>query len=192
MQQIICFGDSITAGWNGTQETRALTERLEQGLNCRVVNAGVPGETTRQARHRLQKLPIASSRMTIILFGSNDASFHKGIPVEEFQENLITFIERIHPNRCLLVTPPPVIEMKQEGKRKNTCINQYATSVRKIARSMNVALVDLNRQMSEHNNLSQLLLEDGLHLSSSGYDLFALLLINQVKQFEKKTKKDKM
>ncbi|EST13728.1 hypothetical protein P343_02450 [Sporolactobacillus laevolacticus DSM 442] len=189
MQKIVCFGDSITAGWNGVQETRALTDRLERGLNCRVVNAGIPGETTRQARSRIEELIDDRANWIIILFGSNDASYHKGIPADEFRGNLIAFIQSFHPYRVILVTPPPVIDEKQIGKRENKHIVQYAAIVRDLANAMSLPLIDLYKIMNGRKDLINLLLDDGLHFSHDGYDLFAQHIIERINCLEENKKK---
>ncbi|MFT8392359.1 MAG: GDSL-type esterase/lipase family protein [Sporolactobacillus sp.] len=186
MRQIICFGDSLTAGWDGRKETRKLTERLEKLLRCAVINAGVPGETTRQALQRFDSEVMQPNKDAVtILFGSNDASFHKGIPIREFEENLLTIGERLAPIPFLLITPPPVIERLQIGKRKNTIITEYASVVRQVATRLHAPFVDFHQIMAAQPDRSRLLQADGLHLSDSGYNLLAQLISDSVKNIIK-------
>jgi len=50
MAKIILFGDSITAGYSKGKVTDQLTRRIKASFPAAdVVNAGIPGETTREA-----------------------------------------------------------------------------------------------------------------------------------------------
>ncbi|MFX3618149.1 MAG: SGNH/GDSL hydrolase family protein [Sporolactobacillus sp.] len=184
MVHLVCFGDSLTAGWDGQKETPRLTCRLEKGLGLPVRNAGVPGETTRQALKRLvpdvlnQRAPFVT-----VLFGSNDASFHKGIPIDEFTDNLRKICRTINDTHLLLLTPPPVIESRQIGKRINARIDHYVSAIEAVARALPVDLADFHQLMLEQRDYTTCLLPDGLHLTDSGYDLLAGLIISHLTPF---------
>ncbi|WP_010630492.1 SGNH/GDSL hydrolase family protein [Sporolactobacillus vineae] len=182
MHQLICFGDSITAGWNGEKDTPRLTDRLVSGLNCQVRNAGVSGETTDQAVRRLDHdvLDLPYDKVTV-LFGANDSSFHKGIPLTRFIRNLDRIVRAISPDKVILMTPSPVIDARQIGKRTNERVSLYAQAVRTCARSHGAVLIDLNREMAGKDNYEPLLLADGLHFSDAGYDFLAGLMVNKLK-----------
>ncbi|WKB36709.1 GDSL-type esterase/lipase family protein [Terrilactibacillus sp. S3-3] len=118
MKTLICFGDSITAGWDGVSEQPTLTNRLKNGLpGWTVHNAGVPGNNTNDALCRIREdvLNLAFDRVTV-LFGANDASIHKGIPVDEFERNIASIAAAVSPKKTLLITPAPVNEFKQTNK----------------------------------------------------------------------------
>jgi lysophospholipase L1-like esterase len=80
-KKVICLGDSITFGWNVDQNL-TYPIHLEWLLNAKypgqfeVVNAGVPGYTSRQGlvfyAKKLRKLKPA---FVIISFGANDSTF---------------------------------------------------------------------------------------------------------------------
>lgn len=184
MQHLICFGDSITAGWNGTEDTPRLTDRLVRGLNCSVRNAGVSGETTDQGLLRIGRdvLDVPSDKVTV-LFGANDSSFHKGIPLTRFAGNLGRIVRLITSEKTILMTPSPVIDEKQIGKRTNERVALYAEAVRKCAYALAVPLIDLNREMAGQGNYEPLLSEDGLHFSDKGYDFLAGLMIDALKNY---------
>lgn len=182
MHQLICFGDSITAGWNGEEDTPRLTDRLVTGLKCQVRNAGVSGETTDQAIRRIDHdvLDLPYDKVTV-LFGANDSSFHKGIPLTRFADNLDRMVRAISAQKVVLMTPSPVIDTRQVGKRTNERVSFYAEAVRACARSHGVPLIDLNREMAGKGDYDSLLLADGLHFSDKGYDFLAGLMINKLK-----------
>lgn len=187
MVNLVCFGDSLTAGWDGQKETPRLTCRLEKGLGMTVRNAGVPGETTRQALKRLDR-DVLNQRASLVtvLFGSNDASFHKGIPLDEFTNNLLKICRAVTNAHILLLTPSPVIEQRQVGKRENARIDRYAAAICAVARALSVDLADFHQLMLEQAEKSACLQPDGLHLSDDGYDLLAGLIISHLARFKDK------
>lgn len=184
MQRLICFGDSITAGWNGREDTPRLTDRLALGLNCSVRNAGVSGETTDQGLLRIDRdvLKVPCDKVTV-LFGANDSSFHKGIPLARFSENLDRIVRLITPEKVILMTPSPVIDEKQIGKRTNERVARYAEAVRNCAHALAVPLIDLNREMAGKGSYESLLSEDGLHFSDKGYDFLSGLMTDKLKNY---------
>ncbi|GGL42780.1 SGNH/GDSL hydrolase family protein [Sporolactobacillus putidus] len=184
-KRLICFGDSITAGWDGKREQPSLTRRLEKGLGWLVRNAGVPGETTEQALARMDRdVLIHSYDRVTILFGANDSSFHKGIPLEKFADNVVIIAKACGPDKAILITPSPVIEEKQKGKRMNTRVALYADAVRRAAVETKSSLIDLHRFMLEESDYGPMLQEDGLHFSNAGYDLLSALIVREIKKAE--------
>jgi Lysophospholipase L1 and related esterases len=182
MRHLICFGDSITAGWNGENDTSRLTDRLVLGLNWSVRNAGVSGETTDQGIKRINRdvLGFPYDKVTV-LFGANDSSFHKGIPVTRFARNLESIARAISPQKTIFITPSPVIDTRQTGKRTNERVSLYAETVRECARLLDIPLIDLYQEMAGTGNYESMLLEDGLHFSDKGYDFLADLMTGKLK-----------
>ena len=90
---ILGFGDSLMAGYQ-LEEDEGYPERLEavlrtRGVNARVVDAGVSGDTTAAGRQRigfvLDNLDEAPD-LAIVELGGNDLL--RGIPVEQTRANL--------------------------------------------------------------------------------------------------------
>ncbi len=97
---ILAFGDSLFAGYNLAQD-EGYPEQLEmalraQGINARVIDAGVSGDTTAAGRQRLGfVLDNAGDApdLAIVELGGNDLL--RGIAPSATRENLAAIIEEL-------------------------------------------------------------------------------------------------
>jgi len=94
---ILDFGDSLTAGY-GLPAGQAFPARLEawlhqQGIEARVVNAGVSGDTTAGGLARLDWALADKPDLVILALGANDAL--RGIAPSTVRENLDKMIGKI-------------------------------------------------------------------------------------------------
>jgi acyl-CoA thioesterase-1 len=96
---ILAFGDSLLAGY-GLNDGESYPERLEQalrarGINARIANAGVSGDTTAAGLERLDfTLNSQSERpdLAIISLGGNDML--RGLPPATARKNLEAILRR--------------------------------------------------------------------------------------------------
>jgi acyl-CoA thioesterase I len=110
---ILDFGDSLTAGL-GLPANEAFPARLEmwlhrQGIEARVVNAGVSGDTTADGLARLDWALADQPNLVILALGANDAL--RGIDPSMVRENLDKMIAKIQTSGAKLlllgmVAPP--------------------------------------------------------------------------------------
>jgi acyl-CoA thioesterase-1 len=94
---ILDFGDSLTAGY-GLAPNQAFPARLQaalhrQGIEARVVNAGVSGDTTAGGLARLDWALADKPNLVILALGSNDAL--RGIDPTAVRSNLGKMIQKI-------------------------------------------------------------------------------------------------
>jgi acyl-CoA thioesterase-1 len=87
---IVAFGDSLTAGF-GADTGKSYPDFLQQeldrrGMQYRVVNAGISGETTTDALERLGAVTALKPAVVIVEFGGNDGL--RGLPVSTTRSNL--------------------------------------------------------------------------------------------------------
>jgi acyl-CoA thioesterase I len=94
--RIIVLGDSLTAGLGLDIEDSfpsVLQKRLkEKGLDYKVVNAGVSGDTAAGGLRRLEwALGEGDPRILIVALGGNDGL--RGLPAAQLEQNLASIIE---------------------------------------------------------------------------------------------------
>jgi len=94
---IVAFGDSLTAGYGlppGADFASRLEKALaERGLNVRVSNAGVSGDTTSGGLARFDWAVPADTDAVILELGANDAL--RGIPPKIARDNLDQILSKL-------------------------------------------------------------------------------------------------
>ena len=95
--RILALGSSLTQGFGlppGTEYPAVLETRLRQtGLDVRVINAGVSGDTSAGGLARLGWSLADHPDAAIIELGSNDAL--RGLPPAETEKNLSAILEKL-------------------------------------------------------------------------------------------------
>ena len=104
---ILDFGDSLTAGY-GLAPEQAFPARLEaalrrEGIEARVVNGGVSGDTTAGGLARLEWALADKPDLVILALGANDAL--RGIDPATVRGNLDKMIRKVEavPAKVLLI-----------------------------------------------------------------------------------------
>ncbi len=95
MIKILALGDSLTTGY-GLAPEDSFASRLEQtliqeGLDIKVINGGVSGDTAYDGLARLKSLLRHSPELVIVEFGANDIFME--LPVAEVKANLEKIID---------------------------------------------------------------------------------------------------
>jgi len=110
---IICYGDSITAGY-GLQTGQSFPDALQRDLDQRgykykVQNRGTSGATTKDAVANIGAIVQAHPAVVIVEFGGNDGL--RGLPPDQTRKNLdtvLTALEAAHIKALLAgITLPP-------------------------------------------------------------------------------------
>jgi len=111
--RIVCFGDSLTAGY-GTDPGRAypdfLQESLDQkGYEYRVINAGISGNTTKDGVARIDEVTAMKPALVVVEFGGNDGL--RGLRIADTRANLDRIVAALQASgtRVVLagITLPP-------------------------------------------------------------------------------------
>lgn len=201
--KIVVFGDSTTAPRDGITVYSEIIESqcLERRIDAVVLNAGVPSNTTNDAKKRFEHDILAyTPDITIIQLGINDAavdvwksppSSEPRVPLEDYERNLVYFITSLKSicSEVILMTPNPLcwttelIEMygkapynPNDSDGFNLTLKAYVAKMQDVAMRHGVLCVDIYKAYQQAElPLSQLLL-DGIHPSSVGHKLVSSVL----------------
>lgn len=105
---ILAFGDSLLAGY-GLEDGESYPDRLEQalrarGVNARIANAGVSGDTTAAGLQRLDftlKSQPAKPELVVISLGGNDML--RSLSPTETRANLEKILQRLQDEKIRVV-----------------------------------------------------------------------------------------
>jgi len=206
---VVFFGDSICVGqgvsihkgWVTRVATRIdeISSRLPHEIV--VVNASVNGNTTRQA---LERMPydVQSHGVDLLLvqFGMNDCNHWQSdrglarVSEHGFAANLEEIIERgrcFGARRILLNTnhpttrdkqpmPPGDVTYEQSNRRYNSVIREVAAQRPELVVLNDIESAIHRADSAGEVSIEDLLLDDGLHLSTAGHDIYFRIIAPQV------------
>lgn len=110
---LVCFGDSLTAGY-GTDPGESYPDVLQkllnaQGYKYRVLNSGISGNTTKDGLERIQRVIAKHPQIVVVEFGGNDGL--RGLPIEQTKANLAEMIATLQKSGAMValagITLPP-------------------------------------------------------------------------------------
>jgi lysophospholipase L1-like esterase len=214
-QTIVAFGDSITAPRKGvvTYSDLLRNEFARKKTEIKVINSGVPGNTTVNGKERFEKDVLAHKpNLVIIQFGTNDAAVdvwktppatEPRVAIDVYEQNLRGFITTLKSQgaKVILVTPPP---MRWTEKMKgmygrppynpedpdgfNIILKDYVKVIRRIAAKEKVKLVDLFSEFYKYHKAPGQKMEDlfldGSHPNSAGHQIEANLLLREIRKMK--------
>jgi lysophospholipase L1-like esterase len=180
--RFVFFGDSICHGQHVSIDsifaTRVARDLRDRYPGLIVENRSINGNTTRQALERLSYDATSHHPDAVyVQFGINDCNVwatdfgESRVSLDAYRANLAEIIAKCRAagaRRVLLGTNHAC----RLGPEYSARLDRYNESVRTLASSLGVRLVDIAGAWSGHD----LLLEDGVHLSQAGHDLYYGLL----------------
>lgn len=203
---IVFMGDSITEGQyvlHPKRWTKIVANNVRKHLTSvmdneylHFFNRGISGETTRQALERFPKdvQQLAPQLMTL-QFGLNDCNCwvtdkgHPRVSEAAFKANLHEMINRARicgTRHIVLSTNQPTLRHNKliSGETLEERRKIYNAIIREVAHESGVTLCDMDYEFTRlsSDNLSELLLPepDLLHLSKSGHELYANIIITYI------------
>lgn len=212
---IIMFGDSTTVPRTGIKKVYSV--RVQEALqsvasNIEVFNAGVSGNTTRDAKKRFQRDVLQyQPRLVVMQFGINDSAMDvwrkppvttPRVPVAETVANLRSMITdaRAQKAKVILMTTnpirwtpklkdlygkPPYLPDVEDGFESPLLLS-YNEAIRKLAQELEVPLIDVHAAYpafaAKNETTIAQMIPDGLHPNELGHQLVGELLIPVVRQ----------
>lgn len=170
-QSIVFFGTSLTAGYGLSEEEaypNLIEEKIEEaGLNYKVVNAGLSGETTAAGLRRIEWILQQNVDVFVLELGANDAL--RGQPVEAAAENLQKIIDAVKAKNSDVKLV--VVGMMAPPNLGTTYTNAFKNIYPKLAEKNNATLVPfLLDGVAGNADLNQ---SDGIHPTAEGQKILA-------------------
>jgi acyl-CoA thioesterase I len=166
---ILAFGDSLTSGYGvprGLGYPEQLQKKLDAGgYSYRVVNMGVPGDTTASARARMSRALSLTPAIVIVELGGNDR-----LTPMQTQTNLEEVIRLFRKAGAVVV----LAQVDSELSRVFT----------ELARRYSLTLMSSFLDGVEDN--PRLLISDGLHPNADGYAIVASTVMKAIGPLLKK------
>ena len=168
---ILFFGNSLTAAYGLAPEQgfpNLIQKKLDSlGLNFKVIDAGVSGNTTIDGKGRIDWVLQQQIDIFVLELGGNDAL--RGLPVDVAKVNLqaiLTAVKTKYPSAKLVIAgmqAPPNL-----GKKYAT---DFAKMYPELARENNCALIPfLLENVGGEVDLNQ---KDGIHPTAAGQKIVA-------------------
>jgi acyl-CoA thioesterase-1 len=176
-QQIVCYGDSITAG-HGLGSGQAYPEALgrlldQQGYHYSVKNMGTSGATTKDAAVNIGSVVKSHPAAVIVEFGGNDGL--RGLPLEQTRKNLdavLTALDSAHIKVLLAgITLPP--------NYGSEYVDQFDKVFRDLAVKHHTAFVPMIYK--DLIKIPGTIQEDGIHPTAKGSEIIAKTLLPELK-----------
>jgi len=164
---IICFGNSLTSGV-GASSGNDYPTLLAKHLNLRVINAGLPGDTTNGALKRIESDVLDKNPLLVIVeLGGNDF-LHK-MPRDETYRNLDKIIETIQDCGAMVA----IMEI-----RAGFIMRDYARIYQKLAKANKAILIpDLLGGILTNPQLKY----DYMHPNDEGYKFMTDKILKAIK-----------
>jgi acyl-CoA thioesterase I len=168
---ILFYGDSLTAGYGlSTEEAfpALVGQKLnEKGKTCKVINAGLSGETSAGGLSRLDWVLRQPIDIFVLELGPNDGL--RGLPLEQTKKNLQAIIDKVK-------TKYPKTKVVIAGMLVPPNMGaDYTTQFKKIfpdlAKKNNAALIPFLLQGVAGDE--KLNLGDGIHPNPEGHKIVA-------------------
>ena len=205
---IVAFGDSTTATRGPLKiYAKVLEQELPaRGLAVRVINAGIGGHNTNNARARFQKDVLAHEPdVVIVQFGINDSAVdvwrkpparEPRVSLKTYAANLTHLVKTLtaRKTRVGLMTPNPLRwtpKLKtlygkppydvEDADGFNVLLKKYAQAVRELGKREQVTVIDVYATFEtfgkkDGQSVDDLLL-DGMHPNDRGQRIVAELLV---------------
>jgi acyl-CoA thioesterase-1 len=161
---LVFLGDSLTAGL-GLDRSQAFPSLVEArlrkaGLDWKVVNAGVSGDTSAGALARMDGICRAKPDLLFVCIGSNDGL--RGLPVAGLEKNLRAILDRARREKIPVVLAGAMVPDNYGRAYQES----FRTVFGRLAREYKVPLMPfLLEGVAMRPELNQ---EDGIHPNPEG------------------------
>ncbi|MDJ0642200.1 MAG: arylesterase [Erythrobacter sp.] len=179
-RRILAFGDSLFAGY-GLAENEGYPERLEAalrvaGINARVIDAGVSGDTSAAGRQRLAFTLDAQEEkpdLFILELGGNDLL--RGLSPDETRANFVAMLDELKSREI----PVLIMGMRAPANYGGEYQEQFDALYGELAQAYGTALIPF--WLEDIYQDQSLFLSDRIHPTAEGIEALVASTIGQVK-----------
>lgn len=169
---ILCFGDSITAGYGLDDSTDAYPAVLQQkvdalDLNYTVINSGVSGETTAGGKSRIDWVIKQPVSIFLLELGANDGL--RGVPLAETRSNLQAIIDVVRaksPETTIILAG-----MQLPPNMGQTYTNGFKQLYDELAKKNSLEFIPFI--LKDVGGIASLNQADGIHPNVEGHKILA-------------------
>lgn len=168
-EEIVCFGDSITAG-SGVSKKESYPYLVSELLGLPVINAGRSGDTSSDGLKRLEEEVLTyQPRLVIIEFGGND--FLRKLPLSQTVDNIRKITEAIQAKGAMVAIADVSSGMIMQNYRKR---------YKKLAvQTQAIFIPNLFKGIFTNPSLKS----DPLHPNAEGHRLIAERIYSAIKPY---------
>ncbi|WP_299123044.1 arylesterase [uncultured Winogradskyella sp.] len=172
VKTILCFGDSITAGYGLDDVNEAfpaiLQKRIDSlGYDYTVINSGLSGETTSGGKGRINWILNQDIEIFILELGANDGL--RGVPLSEMRLNLQAIVDAVKQKNSKTTIILAGMELPPNmGQDYTTDFRQIFAD---IARKNNLEFIPFI--LDNVGGIAELNQSDGIHPTAEGHRILA-------------------
>jgi lysophospholipase L1-like esterase len=144
----------------------------------KVLNRGIPGESTGLTLKRIDKI-LPDSSLVFLQIGINDIL--SGVSENQILKNYMDLIDFMAGRQCHVI--PTLIFPTRFIPERNKLVLQVNTRLKTEFEKRNLRFIDLTQSISKNGILNREVSWDGVHLNSTGYTLW----INEINKSLKQT-----
>ena len=182
---ILCFGDSITAGYGLDDSADAFPAVLQQkidslNLNYTVVNSGLSGETSAGGKSRIGWVSNQNIAVFILELGANDGL--RGVPLSETRLNLQAIIDAVKEKQPKATIILAGMELPPNMGQDYT--NEFRAVYADLAATNNLEFIPFI--LKDVGGIAELNQSDGNHPTIKGHKIVANTVWKTLKPLLKK------
>jgi len=169
---ILCFGDSITAGYGLEDSDDAFPSLLQNKLDSLeldyvVINSGLSGETTAGGKNRIKWVLNKDIDIFLLELGANDGL--RGIPLTETRANLQVIIDEVRDKNPTTTIILAGMELPPNMGKVYT--SEFRSVFSDVARENNLKFIPFI--LENVGGIAELNQRDGIHPTVEGHKIIA-------------------
>ncbi len=169
---ILAFGDSLYAGY-GLKRGESMPDDVEallrgQGINAKIINAGVSGDTTSAGRKRLVfTLDNLPRKPDLVMLGLGGNDVLRQIPIGETRANMVAMLDELRKRNI----PVVITGMRAPPNLGPDYAESFDKLYPELAKAYDAALDPF--VLAGVIGDRRLMLPDGVHPNAKGVDIMA-------------------